>query len=158
MSGVAGYALAGLECSCRRMGCLPPFGQLNRAVHRHGRQLARTPAGTNTADRAPLPQQLESPNACQSSAVPCAAGLASIALEAASGCVVFEEANHAPMELELSHLARLLATAGGGSWRVQLGMRSDAALQQQRACLAVTRTGGCSNHSGGSSNGSRDDL
>lgn len=72
--------------------------------------------------------------------------------------MVFEEANHAPMELELSHLARLLATGGAGSWRVQLGMRSDAALQQRRACLTVTRTGGRSNHSGGSSNGSRDDL
>ncbi|PRW45400.1 glutamate carboxypeptidase [Chlorella sorokiniana] len=69
-------------------------------------------------------------------------GLDLIALEAASGCIVFEEANHAPMELELSHLARLLASSAGSSWRVQLSMRSDAALQQQRACLAVTSTGG----------------
>lgn len=68
-----------------------------------------------------------------------AAGLDSLALEAASGCVVFEEANHAPMELELSHMARLLAAAACAAWRVRLGVCPDAALQQQRACLEVTR-------------------
>jgi len=62
---------------------------------------------------------------------------------------VFEEANHAPMELELSHLARLLATAGGSSWQVRLGMRSDATLQQRRASLTVT----CSSSSGGGGGG-----
>lgn len=76
--------------------------------------------------------------------MPAAAGLESFALEAASGCVVFEEANHAPMELELSHVARLLAAAAGAAWRVQLGVRADAALQQQRACLEVARAAGTS--------------
>ena len=63
--------------------------------------------------------------------------------------MVFEEATHAPMELELSHLARLLATAGGSTWRVQLGMRSDAALQQHRACLTVTHGSRSSGDGGG---------
>ncbi|PSC73618.1 hypothetical protein C2E20_3074 [Micractinium conductrix] len=56
------------------------------------------------------------------------AGLRSLTLQAASGCLVFEEPQKAPMELELSHAARLLA--GGGStndpgWAVQLGLCND---------------------------------
>ena len=60
------------------------------------------------------------------------AGLARLSLQAGSGSVVFEEADHAPLELELSHVARLLAEhsgggggGGGACWRVELGMRRD---------------------------------
>lgn len=71
-----------------------------------------------------------------------AQGLESLALEAASGAVVFEEHSKAPLELELSHLARLLtsaAAAAGGAWRVELGITHDAAVGQRRARLLLER-------------------
>lgn len=66
------------------------------------------------------------------------AGLAQLRLEAAAACVVFEEANHAPLELELSHLARLLSgAAGAGGGQVALSVCVDAAVGQRRQCLTL---------------------
>ena len=70
----------------------------------------------------------------------CLPGLASLALETASGCVVFEEPNRAPLELELSHLARLLAAAAAArGWRVRLGVWDDATVHHMRPRLELAR-------------------
>ena len=64
------------------------------------------------------------------------AGLHLLSLEAASGCVVFEEANQAPLELEMSHTARLLEAASS-RWRVTLSMCKDAVDGAQRQRLEL---------------------
>ena len=65
------------------------------------------------------------------------AGLQLLSLEAASGCVVFEEANQAPLELELGHTARLLEAASS-RWRVTLSMCRDGVDWGQRQRLELT--------------------
>lgn len=66
------------------------------------------------------------------------AGLARLTVRAASGCIVFEEPRHAPLELELSHVSRLLA-AGAQRWTVRLGLHWDEALQQRLPELELVR-------------------
>jgi hypothetical protein len=51
-------------------------------------------------------------------------------VESAAGCLVFEEGGRAPLELELSHVARLLA-AHAPRWRVALSVTHDPALQHR---------------------------
>ncbi|KAL4437265.1 hypothetical protein ABPG75_004404 [Micractinium tetrahymenae] len=70
-----------------------------------------------------------------------AAGLARLTLRAASGCIVFEEPHRAPLELELSHVARLLA-AHAQRWAMRLGLHDDEALQQRLPELELVRLQG----------------